>query len=185
MAHRISPVDLIRLWVFRSLWSIAFIFIWFGDSFSQNGFLISGCMVDFDKKDTLVHGTVTAVDIGDSTFQLLSEVGKDGFLITLPFDRVMHVVFSSPDHVTKLIEIDTRNVEIRDQRTGFGMNMSVAMVTPLPEVDYSILELPFGICIYKSRKGFSWDKKHLKTMQPRQMALIERHRAKRRELGLE
>jgi len=103
------------------------------------------------------NGRITLIDDGFSHEVEYDEYGK--YELTMLFDRAYTIRYSAPDHYTKFLEIDTRNIP--DSIHGAGILMPTDMQIAKAEnaqVEELLQNNPIGKASYrKESNDLGWD----------------------------
>jgi hypothetical protein len=161
-------VQLLRLYIlFVSISSVAFAQV------TEQPFYLYGEVWDLDSKALLRNVLIRAVNVKDTAQVFESRTDDKGrYEMGLPFDREYTVYYIYGGYLNVFGSLDLNGVEVARRNGDHGMNVGVAMIKPLPTIDYSLItSRSFGNCRLnpKGRK-FVWDEAyalaHSKEIQP-------------------
>jgi len=163
-------------------------------------FLLAVALASFQtfaqEPELMVYGLVRELSTRDSIpfpFVLLQEANPDGkttavnsnergrYEVIIKEENVYWIFYSAPGKVTKSVQLDTRGPSSKDWEGGFGMNIDIALLDSLPNVDYTILQIPFGKSEWnRTNSSFEWDLDYMKSMTTRQKELLEAYEEAKR-----
>ncbi|UTW62529.1 carboxypeptidase regulatory-like domain-containing protein [bacterium SCSIO 12741] len=96
--------------------------------------------------------------------------GEDGFFtLILEFDSLYHIKFRKEGYVTKLVEVDTREVPGEDQNIGYDLGMfKLDMIPRESGTNYDLYREPLARFMYDDiSMNFVVDRKHKKSVKKR------------------
>ena len=147
---------------------------------------IYGNVKDYTSAKKLEGVTVTIFKNGAKLVETVTNAsGK--YEMNVDFGADYKLMCSKPGFVGKNILIDTRNVPEEERSGGLGMNIDFTMLQSIPDMDFSVLEQPFGKAKFDGTTGtLSWDMAYTEHMRSEQARLLREYDEKRkRELGEE
>lgn len=145
---------------------------------------IYGTVKDYSTAKKLDGVTVTIFKNGQKLAETVTNAsGK--YELNVDFGADYKLMCSKQGYVGKNILIDTRNVPEEDRSGGLGMNIDFTMLATIPDMDFSILEQPFGKAKFDGTTGtISWDMAYTEQMRNEQARLLREYDEKRkREAG--
>lgn len=79
-----------------------------------------------------------------------SITGKDGFFeLVIGFDTLVQLKFADDEYITKIIEIDTRNMPDEDRGRGYDAGLfKLSMVKKTPETPLDLYKKPIARFVY-------------------------------------
>lgn len=147
---------------------------------------IYGNVKDYTTAKKLEGVTVTIFKNGAKLVETVTNAsGK--YEMNVDFGADYKLMCSKAGFVGKNILIDTRNVPEEERSGGLGMNIDFTMLQSIPDMDFSVLEQPFGKAKFDGATGtLSWDMVYTEHMRSEQARLLREYDEKRkRELGAE
>lgn len=145
-------------------------------AFAQADAVVFGVMKDMTTRERLSGFTVEATDRKWGRHVVASTLDSGKYHMDLGRNGEWLVTYSAPGYVSKRVLFLLSGPTDEDWVGGFGMNVDITMIKPLPGVDHSVLEEPFGICRYNPESGnFEWDLAYTERMRERQSALLKAH----------
>ena len=147
---------------------------------------IYGTVKDYTSSKKLDGVTVTIFKNGAKLAETVTNAsGK--YELNVDFGADYKLMCAKPGFVGKNILIDTRNVPEEERSGGLGMNIDFTMLQSIPDMDFSVLEQPFGKAKFDGTSGtLSWDMAYTEHMRSEQARLLKEYDDKRkRELGAE
>jgi hypothetical protein len=147
------------------------------------GIAFTGVVKDHQDGSLIPRGTITLMDVEDTTFQVDLSIRNGKYDMILPYDRSLLVQFEAPGHIPRSIEANTNGVPLKQQKRGFAMIMHVVLFEPVEGVDHSVLSEPFGRVSYiAQKKTFEWDMEYVKRMKGPQQRFLDEYELRRKEL---
>ncbi|MEO8590168.1 MAG: hypothetical protein ABI432_12415 [Flavobacteriales bacterium] len=142
----------------------------------------------------LVFGTVKDMSTAKKLDGVIITVFKNGaklvevptnasgkYEVNLDYGAEYKIMCSKAGFVGKNIAIDTRNIPEEDRQGGHGMNIDFTMMVDIPDVDFSILQQPFGKAKYVPGSGnFEWDMEYTTGMRDAQARLLKEYEEKKK-----
>ncbi|MDG1222265.1 MAG: hypothetical protein P8P19_05860 [Polaribacter sp.] len=101
-------------------------------------------MVKKEETKKRMDGATITIKKNGSVWKTITADAKGYFDVPLLPGAVYIVEVSKPMHVTKRIEIDTRNVPAEDAKFGFDVKFDVSLFEKMEGLDVSILKQPIG-----------------------------------------
>lgn len=144
---------------------------------------VYGTVKDMSTAKKLDGVTITVFKNGAKLMDVMSNAsGK--YEVNLDYGADYKVQCSKPGYVGKNITIDTRNVPEEERMGGHGMNIDFTMMVEVKDVDYTILNEPFGKAQYtKSSGNFEWDMEYTARMRDAQARLLKEYEDKKKREG--
>ena len=147
---------------------------------------IYGNVKDYTSAKKLEGVTVTIFKNGAKLVETATNAsGK--YELNVDFGADYKLMCAKPGFVGKNILIDTRNVPEEERSGGLGMNIDFTMLAVIPDMDFAVLEQPFGKAKFDATSGtLSWDMMYTEHMRSEQARLLREYDEKRkREMGAE
>ena len=91
-----------------------------------------------------LEGATITVKRNGAVFKTLTSPETGKFEVALLPDAIYVIEFSMPGHVTKRIELSTKNVPPEDAKFGFDFPMEMNLFEPIEGLDVSILNQPIA-----------------------------------------
>jgi hypothetical protein len=145
---------------------------------TEQPFYLYGEVWDLDSKALLRNVLIRVVDVSDTTRVLEGRTDDKGrYEMGLPFDRVYTVHYIYGGYLNKFVSLDLNGVDVARRNGDHGMNVGVAMIKPLPAIDYStITSRPFGNCKLNSKgRKFVWDEAYSLSYTEEIQPIMELH----------
>lgn len=156
--------------------------------------LLSAASLSAQVDVVLVFGTVKDWSTAKKLDGVIITVFKNGarlvevptnasgkYEVNLDYGADYKVMCSKTGYVGKNIAIDTRNIPEEDRQGGHGMNIDFTMLVDIPDVDFSVLQEPFGKAKYVAGSGnFEWDMEYTTGMREAQARLLKEYEEKKK-----
>ena len=113
-----------------------------------------------------LEGATITVKRNGAVFKTLTSPETGKFEVSLLPDAVYVIEFSMPGHVTKRIELSTKNVPPEDAKFGFDFPMEMNLFEPMDGLDVSILNQPIAKVAFNPATGYmDYDPEYTKSIQ--------------------
>jgi len=112
-------------------------------SFAQWTADVSGAVKKEEDKKRMAGATITVKRNG-VIWKTLTADAKGYFDVPLLPGAIYMIEISKPMHVTKRIEVDTKNVPAEDAKYGFDVKFDISLFEKMEGLDVSILKRPIG-----------------------------------------
>jgi len=113
-----------------------------------------------------LEGATITVKRNGAVFKTLTSPETGKFEVALLPDAIYVIEFSMPGHVTKRIELSTKNVPPEDAKFGFDFPMEMNLFEPIEGLDVSILNQPIAKVAFNPATGYmDYDPEYTKSIQ--------------------
>ncbi len=142
--------------------------------------VVFGTVKDMSTAKKLDAVTITVFKNGAKLVDVPTNAsGK--YEVNLDYGAEYKIMCSKTGFVGKNISIDTRNIPEEERQGGHGMNIDFTMMAEIPDVDFSILQEPFGKAKYVGATGnFEWDMDYTNRMRDAQARLLKEYEEKKK-----
>ncbi len=142
--------------------------------------VVFGTVKDMSTAKKLDGVTITVFKNGAKLVEVPTNAsGK--YEVNLDYGSEYKIMCSKAGFVGKNISIDTRNIPEEERQGGHGMNIDFTMMVEIPDVDFSILQEPFGKAKYIGATGnFEWDMDYTNRMRDAQARLLKEYEEKKK-----
>jgi tetratricopeptide (TPR) repeat protein len=107
-----------------------------------------------DETNKRMEGATLTIKRNGSVWKTITSESNGKFLASLPPDAIYMIEFSKPGHVTKRIELSTKNVPPEDAKYGFDFPMEMNLFEKMDGLDVSILDKPIGKVAFDPATGY-------------------------------
>lgn len=141
--------------------------------------LVYGTVRDFSTRDSIPFPIVYIQDASDDAVPTPVVTNARGrYEIELNEEKAHWIIYTALGKVAKFVEIDTRGPTPVEWEGGYAMNIDMVLMDSLPDVDYSILQTPFGRSYWNKRTAtFDWDVEYTAAMRKRVVDLMDAYKA--------
>lgn len=142
--------------------------------------VVFGTVKDMTSSKKLDGVTITVFKNGGKLVEVPTNAsGK--YEVNLDYGAEYKIMCSKAGYIGKNISIDTRNIPEEERQGGHGMNIDFTMMVNIPDVDFSILNEPFGKAKYVGATGnFEWDMDYTNRMRDAQARLLKEYDEKKK-----